>query len=487
LAKDGERLTGQGAYIELVDGALAAAAEDLGGRLEDPDDGSVIGPQRASESAVVERALAVAQDAWSTGAWSDLSLGERRLALERLATELDARAEDVALLDAVDSGVPISVTRAVAGSLGSLVCAVLDEAERAGERRGLAAGGRRVEVLRLPWGPAVLLTPWNAPAAAAVAKIANALAAGCPAILKPSELAPSSAGVIAEAALAAQLPPGALQIVHGGAAVAQHLAGDQRVRMVSLTGGAAAGRAVALAAAPRMAALQLELGGTNPAIVTSDADIPAAARSLAAGATKLNGQWCEAPRRVFVAAGRHDDLVDALEEALTQVHVGPARDARSEVGPLVSGAHRDRVVRQVEALGGEARATAAVPDGPGSFMSPTLVLGVPAGGVREEIFGPVLSVHRVAADVEAVGAANANGDGLAGYVFCGDDERAFALGRALHCGEIRIGGTNLLDLAPGSTQSFWGSSGIGAHGGREVLEAFRGSRIIGEEDPTLAL
>jgi betaine-aldehyde dehydrogenase len=375
-------MAGHGAYIELVDGALAVASEDLGGWLEDPDDGSVIGPQRASERAVVDRALAVAHDAWSTGAWSDLSLEARGLALERLATELEVRAEEIALLDAIDSGVPIGVTRAVAGSLGSLVRAVIDVAERAGDRRRLAAGGRRVEVSRLPWGPAVLLCPWNAPAAAAVGKVANALAAGCPAILKPSELAPSSAGVIAEAAVAAQLPPGALQVVHGGADVAQALAGDRRVRMVSLTGSLTAGRAVAMVAAPRMTALQLELGGTNPAIVASDANVAAAAASLAAGTTKLNGQWCEAPRRVFVDASRHDELVDALEAALAGVRVGAARDTRSQVGPLANGAHRERVRRQVEALGGEARMTAAVPDGPGFFLSPTLVLGLPAGSVR---------------------------------------------------------------------------------------------------------
>jgi phenylacetaldehyde dehydrogenase len=190
---------------------------------------------------------------------------------------------------------------------------------------------------------------------------------------------------------------------------------------------------------------------------------------------------------VFVDAARHDELVEALEAALAGVRVGAARDTGSEVGPLASGGHRQRVSRQVVALGGEARVTAAVPDCPGFFLSPTLVLGLPPDSVREEIFGPVLSVHRVAGDAEAVAAANANGDGLAGYVFCGDDERAFRLGRALHAGEVRIGGTNLLDLAPESTQSFWGSSGIGAHGGREVLEAFRGSRIVGEEDPTLAL
>ncbi len=480
-------MSGVAAHVELVAGALGAPAAELPGRLEDPDTGAVLGPQRASAPEAVERALAAAHEAWADGAWSALSPAARAEALGRLADELDRRAEDVARLDAVDSGVPLGVTRAIAGSLGGTLRAAAARATELGESRPLAAGGRRVEVLRLPWGPAALLTPWNAPAATAVTKVASALAAGCPAILKPSEHAPSSAGILAEAAVAAGLPPGALQVVHGAAGVAQLLVADPRVRVVSLTGSQAAGRAVAAAAAPRMAALQLELGGTNPALVTEDADVPAAAAALAAGATKLNGQWCEAPRRVLVAAARHDDLVEALAGALGRVRVGPALDPATEMGPLAHAGHRERVRRQVRELGGTALETAPVPDGPGLYLSPTLVRGLAPGAVREEVFGPVLTVHAVRDDAEALRAANANGDGLAAYVFAGDPERAFALGRALHAGEVRLGGTHLLDLAPGSTQSFWGSSGAGGHGDVEVLEAYRGSRIVGEDDPALPI
>jgi phenylacetaldehyde dehydrogenase len=157
------------------------------------------------------------------------------------------------------------------------------------------------------------------------------------------------------------------------------------------------------------------------------------------------------------------------------------------MGPLAHAELRAGLRRRISALGGEALATAPVPHGPGLFVSPTLVVGLPAAAVREELFGPVLTVHAVDGDDAAVAAANATGDGLAAYVFAGDRERAFALGLRLHAGEVRLGGTHLLDLAPGSTQSFWGTSGIGAHGDAEVLEAFRGSRIVGEDDPELPI
>ncbi|MBB4660656.1 aldehyde dehydrogenase family protein [Conexibacter arvalis] len=473
--------------LELIDGRIATPAERLPGLLEDPDDGSALGPQRASAPKAVELALAAADRAWEDGGWSGLPVDARAAALERLADGLAARAEELALLDALDSGVPLAITRAIAGSLAGTLRAAAAEARAAGEARPLEAGGRRVEVLRLPWGPALLLTPWNAPAAAAASKLANALAAGCPAILKPSELAPSFSRPLAEAAVEAELPPGALQIVHGGPEVAQRLLGDRRVRVVALTGGQATGRAVAAATAARMVPLQLELGGTNAALVTDDADLGAAAEALAAGMTKLNGQWCEAPRRILVAAARHDELVSALEAALAGRTVGSLRNEATDVGPLAHRDHLARVRAQVAALGGEALTPSPAPEGDGFHLSPAIVVGAPPAAAGEEIFGPVVTVHPVADDHEAVRLANANGDGLAGYVFAGDRERAFALGRRLHAGEVRIGGTNLVDLAPGSTQSFWGTSGLGAHGARQVLEAFRGSRIVGEEDPSLPL
>jgi betaine-aldehyde dehydrogenase len=476
-----------GSYMQLVDGEASEPSEELGGVLENPNDGSILGPQRASSAASVERALAAAMAAWEEGTWSEIPGEDRVAALERFADALAPRADAVAELDSIDSGVPIAVMRLFARSLADTVRSITAAYAAAGEERLLDAGGRRVELMRLPWGPAVVLTPWNAPSGAAIGKIASALVAGCPTILKPSEFAPSFAQVFVTAALEAELPLGAFQILHGDARVASTLVADQRVRVISLTGGRAAGRAVAAAAAPRMASLQLELGGSNAVIVAADADVLASAESIAAGMVKLNGQWCEAPRRVFVARELHDDLRDAVVASLSARRIGPADDESTDIGPLAHRAHLERVRAQVGALGGDSAETAEAPNGGGFFFSPVVVTGAGPDAGAEEIFGPVLTIHPVAGEDEAVALANAGGDGLAGYVFSSDPDRAFAIGRRLRVGEVRIGGANLIDLAPGSTQSFWGASGTGAHGTSQVLEAFRGSRIVGEENPLLPI
>jgi len=467
---------------ELVGGELGVPSGPPAATLEDPNDGRALGELRASTDERVEAALALAARA----AWPDLALDERAAALERLADALDARAAAIAAAEAIDTGVPIAVTQAIAGSLGATIRGAVATARAAGDARELPADGRRVELLRRPWGPAALLAPWNAPAPVATSKVAHALAGGCPAILKPSEHAPQAASLLAQAAADAQLPPDALAVVHGGPDVALRLAADDRVAVISLTGGLAAGRAIGAAAIGRMAALQLELGAANPALVCADTDLAAAAAALAAGATKLNGQWCEAPRRVLVAAERHDDLLDALLAELATVRIGSSLDPASAMGPLARREHRDRVRAQVRALGGRPLAAAHLPD-EGAFLAPTVVAGLPADAVSEEIFGPVLTLHPVASDAEALAAANATGDGLAGYVFSADTERAFDLGRRLRAGEVRLGGTHLLDLAPGSAQSFWGTSGIGGHGASEALEAYRGTRIVGVDDPSLPI
>lgn len=475
-------------HVQLVAGRLSRPARRLPGRLDDPDTGADLGPQLGSSDDDVEAALVAADEAWADGGWSGADPEARGEALERLADELDARLSAIALAEAIDTGVPLAVTGAIAGSLGATVRAAVAEARAAGRRQTLPADGRRVEVLRLPWGPAALLAPWNAPAPVAVTKLANALAAGCPAVLKPSEHAPASAGLIAQAAVDAGLPPGALQVVHGGPEVALRLAADRRVRAISLTGGVTAGAAIAAAAAPHMAALQLELGASNPAVVLEDANVQHTAAALVAGMTKLNGQWCEAPRRVLVTADVHDGLVDALEAALAEVTPGPARDPSTTFGPLAHRTHLERLRAQVAGLDGEVVVPAAEPSGGGGLhFAPCLVLGIDPDRVRCELFGPVLTIHGVADAEAALTAANGLGDGLAGYVFSGDEERAFAVGSRVHAGEVRLGGTNLLELAAGATQSFWGTSGQGAHGARAVFEAFRGSRVVGQDDPGLPI
>jgi betaine-aldehyde dehydrogenase len=453
--------------LELVAGELAPPGAALGGDHEDPNTGEAMAPRLASTDDAVERALATSFASWEE---RDGPVEERARMLGRLADQVDARAEQIAVAEALDTGVPISVTRMIARSLGDTIRSIAALAGETLAPRRLDAGGRRVEQLRPPWGPAALLVPWNAPAPTAVGKIANALAAGCPAILKPSEHAVAACSLIAEAAVAAGLAAGALQVVHGDGRLGAQLAADPRIRAIALTGGQASGRAVAAAAAPRMAALRLELGGTNPAVVTADADVEAAADALVRGMTKLSGQWCEAPRRVLVAAELHDALRDALAARAAMVRIGSSLDAATELGPIGNRPHFERVCAQ---LGRVARS-----DG-GFFVAPAIVAGSP----HEELFAPVLALHPVANDEEAIEAANAPGDGLAAYVFAGDDERALALARRLHAGEVRIDGTGLLDLAPAAEQSFWGSSGTGAHGRHNALTFFTGARVVGVDDP----
>ena len=326
--------------LELVAGELSSPGVVLGGDHEDPNTGEAMAPRLASTDEAVERALAAAWEAWGEG---DMPMDERAALLGRLAAEVDDRAERIAVAEALDTGVPIAVTRMIAGSLGETIRAVAALAAETLAPRALDAGGRRVEQLRPPWGPAALLVPWNAPAPTAVGKIANALVAGCPAIVKPSEHAVAACSLIAEAAVAAGLPSGALQIVHGDGLLGAQLATDERIRAIALTGGQASGRAVAAAAAPRMAALRLELGGTNPAVVTADADAEAAAEALIRGMTKLSGQWCEAPRRVLVASGLHDALHDALLDRLSAIKVGSSMDETTQLGPIGNRPHFRRV------------------------------------------------------------------------------------------------------------------------------------------------
>ncbi len=477
---------------DLIAGDRVIAGVEETVSVEDANTGRALGARRSTSPQALERAVAAADRAWGggSGAWSGERLDVRAAALRRLADEIDRRAEAIAALDAQDTGVPLSITTAFARALGDTIRGVVDRApEELGVRR-LGANGRRVELHRLPWGPAALVLPWNAPAPLAVTKLANAMAAGCPAIIKPSEHASASMQVLVDAVLAADLPAGALQVVHGAADVGRALVSDPRIKVVSFTGGIAAGIAIAESSARHLPALQLELGGSNPAIVTDDAAVAAVAAQLARGVVKLNGQWCEAPRRVFVDAGVHDELVDALEESLSRLRIGSSLDADTDVGPQAHRGQRDELGRQLarlEAAGGRVRATAPTPDSDGFFVSPAVVTGLPPDAVRAEIFGPVVTVHAVGSDADALAAANALGDGLAGYVFATDADRAFALGRSLHAGEVRLGGTNLLDLAADSAQSFWGTSGVGGHGARDVLLAFCGNRIVGEENHALPL
>ena len=478
--------------IDLIEGSWSQPAESLPGSLDDPNTGAPRQQQAATASRDVEHALAVAAALHAVGTWSSAPADIRVRLLDELAAGLAGRVDELAYEDAMATGNPLRVTGRLASYLTPRVEAARDQLLEIGESATLPAGGREVRLLRRPLGPAAVLAPWNAPTFVAVAKVASALAAGCPVILKPSEWAPAGcqivAEVMAEALSVLDLPAAVFQLVHGGAAVGSQLAADPRIRAISFTGGGAGGRAVATASAPHFTALQLELGGHNPVVVHPDADIMTAAASLAEGMTKLNGQWCEAPGKILVPEGLHDELVGALLDELGALRVGHCLDNTTDVGPLAYSAHRARLQHQVDELvnrGGKALTNSPLPDLGGWFFAPTVIVGLPAEHSQHELFGPAVTVHPASTLDEAIRAADGPETGLAGFVFGRDLEAALDTAARLPAGEIRVNGCKLADLADASEQTFWNSAGVGGHGPTDMVRFFQGRRTIGVDDPGL--
>jgi betaine-aldehyde dehydrogenase len=398
--------------------------------------------------------------------------------------------EAFTIADVIDSGVPIGVTTMFAAALPDVVRGAAAQAQTAAGERVLASPGGDAHVLRVPWGPAAVLAPFNAPAFTAVKKTAYALAAGCPVLLKPSPDAPHAAALLAATmaeTIAAHGAPHALfQLVHGDAGAGTQLASDRRVRCLTFTGSRRAGHAVASAAAGDLKALQLECGSNNPAIVRADADVQRTADALVMGFTKLNGQWCERPGTVFVHTTLYDGLLESVLDRIRRLRPGSCLDVDTTFGPQANRRQAqgvDDAVQRLRSRGATAHAPLADRMSNACFRSPTVLTGADPADTIDEIFGPVLVVHQVADDAAALELANSLDGGLAAYVFTSDIEAGMALGRRIVAGEVKINGTSVLDLSPDSTQSFFTGSGIGGHGNADLLRFFSGTRIVGPDLP----
>lgn len=464
-----------------IDGRWAAPALALPPAVCDANTGAVLFTQRASSPEQIERAIALATATHADNAWLRLPPAERAASLDRVAEEILARAEAIAVADSQATGVVIRLTtrfaQVCAGAFRQAAGLVREPPQTLG-REG-PHGPLAIE--RLPLGPAAVIAPWNAPAGIAAHKVASSLAAGCPVLLKPSEWAPLSAQRITEAAVAAGLPAGMLQLLHGAGEVGGALVRDPRVRAVSFTGGLAAGRAVAAACAQDIKPAQLELGGNNPLIVLADASLPAAIDGVVAALTTLNGQWCRALGRLLVHRSLVEPLLAGVLARLATLQLGSSLDAGSEMGPLVSQGHRDLVAAQVaefQAQGGTLHRTTALPALPGWFYPPTLITGLAPEQTLEEVFGPVATVHAFDADDEAVALANQTPFGLAAYVF-GEEPHAWAVARRVRAGLIKLNAVTMLNLHPQAPRPAWGLSGLGDEGTLETFEFFRGTRVTG--------
>lgn len=438
----------------------------------------------------VERALRHAERSYDARPWGEEDRHERAAVLDRVADLVEARVEDIARTDALTSGTAIGATRVVASFLPHRIRASAADLRATPRVSALEAGGRDVRLHKVPWGPAAILTPWNGPSFIPAAKVASAVAAGCPVVLKPSEHAPGSAQLVAECFVEAGLPSGAIQLVHGSGDVGAQLSADPRIKIVSFTGGPGAGRAIARAAAEDFKVLQLELGGNNPVVVLDDADVDVTADGILDGMTKLNGQWCEGPGKVLAPPALVGPLVDALTARISKLVVGHSLDEDSQVGPISNAPHFRTLQARIEGLrdlGAAVHQPAALPDLGGFFLSPTVAVGADPDRATAELFGPVVSVHAVDSAEEALRVANAHPSGLDAYVFGTDTDRAIEVGARIVAGEVRVNGAKVADLGDDSAQSFWGPSGIGGHGPNESVRVFCGDRVVGVDAPDLPL
>jgi betaine-aldehyde dehydrogenase len=478
---------------DLVDGDWVESPLD-GIELVHPDTGEEFARSARSSAATVERAIAAAARDHAAGAWADRSVDDRVTLLLDLANRLDGLTDAFTLADAIDSGVPVGVTAMFATALSDVVRDAATRAPTTLAERVLSSPGGDAHMARMPWGPAAVLAPFNAPAFTAVKKTAYALAAGCPVLLKPSPHAPHAANLLAallaETIEAYGAPRALFQLVHGDADVGAQLASDQRVRCLTFTGSRGAGHAVASAAAGDLKALQLECGSNNPAIVRADADVQMTADALVMGFTKLNGQWCERPGTVFVNRILYDLLVESLLDGIERLRPGSCLDVDTTFGPQANRRQAqgvDDAVQRLERRGATARALFTDRAPRGCFRRPTVITGADPADATDEIFGPVIVIHAVPDDAGALELAGRLEAGLAAYVFTSDIDAGVAMGRRIAAGEVKINGTSVLDLSPDSTQGFWTGSGIGGHGNADLLRFFTGTRIVGPDLPGASL
>ncbi|MYH44516.1 MAG: aldehyde dehydrogenase [Acidimicrobiaceae bacterium] len=422
------------------------------------------------DAATAERAVGAAVDGFAT--WSGLPVGERAAALRRLADLIEARNDDIALVETLDMGFLHRSMRERLVARGALNFRFYaDMAEAHAEPRWPARGTTHT-VQRMPAGTAVVITPWNAPFMLATWKVAPALAAGNSVVLKPAEWSPLSASVLADLTVEAGLPAGAFNLVQGiGYEVGAALTADPRVRRISFTGSPETARRIGAAAAVNIVPFTAELGGKGPLIVFADCDLDAAARQAAAQ-YEDSGQVCLAGTRLLVEASILDDFLEALR-VRTEAHVlGDSRDDSTTIAPL---AHPDHLAR-VEGFVERARAAGDTIVWGGrrrpESLHYELTLIEPASNdseiVQREVFGPVLTIQAFNTEAEAVDLANSTRYGLSAIVYAGSADRTERVGRAVRAGIVWANTFLVRDLA--APFGGCGLSGIGREGGDHALD-----------------
>lgn len=463
----------------------------LGGKWHDSGESlSVVNPATNREFARVatiggpgvRRAIDCAEEAWP--AWRRLSGKERGVFLNLMADHFEREADALALTITRENGKPLAQSRGeVAQSVDHLRW-FAEEARRAyGRVVPPQAEGKRHVVIRQPVGVVGAISPWNFPLVLAVRKIAPALAAGCPVILKPASATPLSALHIARAADEAGVPPGIFQVVVGNArVVAAEMFSHPGCRKISFTGSTLVGRDLMRLAADGIKKLSLELGGNAPLIVFDDADLDQAVEGALVTKFRNSGQSCIAANRIYVQRGIYDRFMQVFVERVRALKVGQGEEDGVMVGPLINAAAVSDALTQIDtAVKDGARVMCGgerIEQGGGHFLRPTVLANVPStsGCMTEETFAPIAPVTAFDTEEQVISLANSTPFGLAAYAFTTGLNRAWRVAEALEAGTVGVN-----DAVPTTSQVPFGGfkeSGLGRELGSEGLDAFLETKHI---------
>ena len=438
-----------------------------------PIDGALLAEVSRADAATADQALAAAAEAFP--AWAALGPEGRAGYLHRLAELIDANVERIAEVECLDMAMLERSLKARVIGRGARNFRAYADLSVAYAERVWESNGTVNRVLRRPSGPAVVITPWNAPFMLSTWKTAPALAAGCTVVLKPAEWSPLSCSMLFDLVDEAGFPPGVFNLVQGiGEEVGPALTADPRVRRLSFTGSTDTARIIGRAAADGIVPFTAELGGKNPLVVFADADLDLAAQKAALQYDDA-GQVCLSGTRLLVEESVADAFLERFHARVDAHVLGDPRDEATTISPLIHPDHLARVsgfVERARAAGDEVVRGGRQPEIGGLWYEPTLVY--PASNeseiVQHEVFGPVLTLQTFATEEEAIALANSTRYGLSGIVFTGSAERAERVGRAIRAGTVWVNCFLVRDLTAPFGGVGW--SGIGREGGDYALDFY---------------